>query len=341
MKKKISFLLILSLILSFTVACTNRQAEDSPIDDEERQVEENQVKVNVIGLKGPTGMGMAKIIEDNKEKDNYGFEIVNSVDEISPKLLTGQVDIAALPANLASIIYNKSDGQVVSLGINTLGVLYIVENGDSIRSIDDLKGSTVYSSGKGASPEFALNYILEGNGIDPLKDLNIEYKSEHTEVLTAILTNEGGVGLLPQPFVSVALAKDENLRIALDLNDQWDRVNEKTDNISSLLTGVIVARKEFIEEYPNEVEKFIEDYKKSVDFTNEYPEEAAKLIAKLDIVPESIALEAIPYSNITFIGGRDMEDKLSGYLEILYKANPKSVGGKMPSEDFYYIGEGH
>lgn len=341
MKKRRSFLLILSLVLSFTVACTNGQTKDKIIDDQARQIEENQVKINVIGLKGPTGMGMAKIIEDNKEKDNYKFEIVNSVDEISPKLLTGQGDIAALPANLASIIYNKSDGDLVSLGINTLGVLYIVENGSSIRSIDDLKGNTVYSSGKGASPEFALNYILEGNEIDPLKDLNIEYKSEHTEVLTSILTNEGGIGLLPQPFVSLALAKDENLRIALDLNDQWERVNEKSDSRSSLLTGVIVARKEFIEEYPNEVEKFIEDYKKSVEFTNQYPEEAAKLIAKLDIVPESIALEAIPYSNITFIGGRDMEDKLSGYLEVLYKANPKSVGGKMPGEDFYYIGEGY
>lgn len=332
MKKKLSTLLVvLFMVCSLVVGCSLKN------EGEEGNNEESVV-ANVVALKGPTGMGMVKMIDDENEDDaeNYTFSIVNSVDEITPKIVNKEIDIAAVPANLASVLYNNTNGEIVTLGINTLGVLYIVENGNSVNSIEDLKGKTIYTSGKGATPEYSLNYILEENGIDKTKDVTIEFKSEHTECLAALINDKNGIALLPQPFVTTALSKNENLRVALDLTKEWENINKDSDESSSLLTGVLVARKEFVEKYPNKVKGFLEEYKKSVDFTNTNIDEAAKLIDENGIVTEAVAKKAIPDCNITFISGNEMKEKLSGYLNVLYKANPKSIGGNMPGEDFYY-----
>ncbi|MDR1784307.1 MAG: ABC transporter substrate-binding protein, partial [Endomicrobium sp.] len=203
--------------------------------------------------------------------------------------------------------------------------------------IEDLRGKTIYSSGKGATPEYSLDYILKSNGIDPTKDVNIEYKSEHTECLAAVLNDENGIALLPQPFVTTALMKNKNLRVALDLTKEWEKINKNNDEKSSLVTGVLVARREFVDKYPEKVKNFLEEYKESVDFTNNNIEAAAKLIGENEIVKEEVAKKAIPECNITYIDNTEMQNKLSGYLKVLYDANPKSIGGKLPSEDFYYI----
>lgn len=303
------------------------------------QKKEEEVAVKITALKGPTGMGIAKMISDekNKEDKKYDINIANSIDEITPKLVNKEIDIAAVPSNLASILYNNNGGEIKTLAVNTLGVLYIVENGNTVNNLEDLKGKTIYSSGKGATPEYALNYVLKENGINPDKDLKIEYKSEHTECLSALLNDKNGIALLPQPFVTIALTKNENLRVALDLTKEWDALNKDKKDGSALITGVVVARKEFIDKYPQKVKNFLEEYKKSVDFTNNNIEEASKLIGENGIVQAEVAKMAIPKCNITFIDGKDMKDKLSGYLKVLYDANQKSVGGKMPSDDFYYI----
>lgn len=297
------------------------------------------VDVNVMALKGPTAMGMVKFMKDVDDKaiddNNYNFEIVSAIDEVTPALVKGEVDIAAVPANMASVLYNNQDKNIQVLAVNTLGVLYICETGDSVKTVKDLKGKTIYASGKGATPEYALNYILEGNGLVPGKDVKIEWKSEHSECVAAIAKDENAIAMLPQPFVSAAQVKNPKINVALDLTKEWDSLQEEKDD-STLITGVVVARKDFIEKNPEAVEAFLENYKKSVDYVNENTEDAAKLVGEYDIVPAKVAEKALPQCNIVLLTGDEMEDKLSGYLEILAKQNAKAVGGKVPEDDFYY-----
>ncbi len=294
--------------------------------------------VNVIALKGPTAMGLVGFMdgaEAGRITDHeYHFEIAAAADEVTPKLVQGQVDIAAVPANLASVLYNNTEGSVQVLAVNTLGVIYIVESGDTVSDISDLKGKTIYASGKGATPEYALNYILAQNGIDPEKDLTIEWKSEHAECLSALMAQENAIAMLPQPFVTTAQTKSDKIRVALDLTQEWDRLG--TD--SALLTGVVVARKEFVDANPAAVEAFMGHYAESVAFVNENVEDAAALIEKYDIVPAAVAKKAVPDCNIVFITGDEMKQKLSGYLRVLMQQNPKSVGGALPGDDFYVPG---
>lgn len=295
------------------------------------------VTVNIAALKGPTAMGMVSFMDKadsgSLTDNNYHFEIVAAVDEVTPKLVQGQVDIAAVPANLASVLYNNTEGKVEVLAVNTLGVIYIVESGDMVSDIGDLKGKTIYASGKGATPEYALNFILEQNGIDPEKDLTIEWKGEHAECLSALMAEENAIAMLPQPFVTTAQTKSDKIRVALDLTEEWDKLGVE----SSLLTGVVVARKEFVESNPAAVEAFMEHYGASVTFVNENVEDAAALIGKYDIVPAAVAVKAVPDCNIVFITGDEMKQKLSGYLAVLLEQNPKSVGGALPADDFYYV----
>lgn len=271
--------------------------------------------------------------EKGEIKDNdYQFEIVAAVDEVTPKLVQGKTDIAAVPANFASVLYNNTNAEVQVLAINTLGVIYIVESGDAISDVSDLKGRTIYASGKGATPEYALNYILTQNGIDPEKDVTIEWKSEHAECLSALMADENAIAMLPQPFVTTAQTKSEKIRVALDLTEEWDKLGSD----SGLLTGVVVARKEFVEQNPDAVQAFLEHYEVSVNYVNKNIKDAATLIEKYDIVPAPVAVKAIPNCNIVFITGVEMKQKLSGYLKVLSEQNPKAIGGSLPADDFYY-----
>ena len=327
MNKKLAVFLAALLVATGLTACGQKEEVSS----------EPAVTAKVAALKGPTSMGMVKMMADQKDakEKNYEFTIGSSPDEIAPKFLKGEFDIVALPSNLASILYNKSQGKVQVLAINTLGILYLMENGDSVKSIEDLKGKTVYSSGKGAVPEYAFNYILKANGLNPDTDLRVEYKSEHTEALAALLNDKSGLAVLPQPFATVASLKNKDLRTALDLSKEWDKASKNAK--STMITGVVVVNKDFAAKYPEKIKKFMADYKASIDYTNTNVDDAAKLIEENNIVPAAVAKKAIPQCNITYIDGSDMKDKLSGYLQVLFEANPKSIGGKMPADDFYYV----
>ena len=288
---------------------------------------------NVAALKGPTAMGMVKLMQDDAGA-NYNFEICASADEITPRLMQGEIDIAALPANLAAVLYNRSEGKIQALAVNTLGVLYIAERGDSVHAVSDLAGRTIYSAGKGSTPEFALNYILSANGLTPGEDVTIEYMSEATEVLAAMQASSGyPVAMLPQPYVTTAQMQMEGLKVALDMTEEWGKVSPD----SALVTGVVVARKEFVEQNEAAFNEFLEDYKASTEFVNANVDEAAALVAGYEIVPkEPIAQKALPECNITFISGADMKAKVSGYLKVLYDQNPEAVGGTLPDDAFYY-----
>ena len=299
--------------------------------------------VNVLALKGPTAMGMVSFMDQADQgeitEETYDFQIVASPDEVSPAIAQGTADIAAVPANLASVLYQKTNGGVQVLTINTLGVLYLVENGDQVQSVSDLKGKTIYASGKGATPEYALNYILKENGLTPGEDVQIEWKSEHAECVAALAEHEDAAALLPQPFVTTAQSKNDSLRVALDLTEEWDKIQKDNGGNSSLVTGVTVVRTEFAQEHPEIVEDFMERYQESVSYVNEHIEEAAKLIGDYDIVPEEIAKKALPECNIVYIDGAEMKEKLSGYLEVLEQENPQAVGGALPADEFYYDAE--
>lgn len=339
MKKLLSLLCVLSLSLSLLAGCTPT-AETESTPPASPDVSSQPVEMDITALKGPTAMGMVSFM---KEADsgtltdhNYTFHIVASADEASAALGKGTTDIAAVPANLASVLCNNTDGGVKVLAINTLGVLYIVENGTSIQSVADLKGKTIYASGKGTTPEYALHYILQQNGLDPSKDVTIEWKSEQAECLSALMASENGIAMLPQPFVTTAQSKSEDLRVALDLTEEWDKLQEGNDSPSALVTGVVVARTEFIEAHPEAVSDFLDHYQDSVSFVTSHVEEAASLVGEYDIVPAEVAQKALPACNITFLEGEAMKEKLSGYLSVLFAQNPQSVGGSLPDDDFYY-----
>ena len=298
------------------------------------------IDVNVMALKGPTAMGMVQLMNEadsgNITDNNYHFTITAATDEVSAALAQGTTDIAAVPANLASVLYNNTEGGVQVLAINTLGVLYIVESGDTVNSVEDLRGKTIYASGKGSTPEYALNYVLTQNGIDPSADVTIEWKSEQAECLSALMAEEKAIAMLPQPFVTTAQAQSENLRVALDLTEEWDALQADSDTPSTLVTGVVVARTEFVEEHPEAISNFLDYYQQSVEYVNANVEDAAQLVGQYDIVTAEVAQKAIPECNIVFIEGAEMKEKLSGYLSVLFEQNAQSVGGALPDDAFYF-----
>lgn len=292
----------------------------------------NEKPLKVMTLKGPTAMGMAAMMKE--EKSDREFEIVTSPDQIVPKIVKGEVDLCAVPANLASVIYKKTEGNVQVLNINTLGVLYIVERGENIKSLKDLEGKTIIASGKGASPEYVLKYLLKESGI-AMNKVNIEWKAEHSEVLPSLIKDKNAVALLPEPFVTVAKTKIKDLRSALDLTKEWEISQKDKENPSLPVMGVLIARKDVLKN-TKQISAFLDDYKASIESVNADPKKAAEIIASLKIVPKPVAEKAIPKCNIVFISGDEMKTKLSGYLKVLFDQNPKSVGGQLPGDDFYW-----
>lgn len=348
MKKTGALLLALSLMVSAFVGCASGQAEPQGQTETAAQTaQETQsetagepMDVNVVAMKGPTAMGMVQFMDEadkgNVTTNNYIFSIAASADEVTPMIAQGTADIAAVPANLASVLYNNTDGGVRVLAINTLGVLYIVETGDGIQSVADLEGKTIYASGKGSTPEYALNYVLKQNGLDPSSDVTIEWMSEQTECVAALANSEDAIAMLPQPFVTTAQSKNSDIRVALDLTEEWDALQENAQTPSTLCTGVVVARTEFVEEHPDVIRDFLDKYEASVAYVNENVDAAAALVGQYDIVTEEVAKTALPECHIVCITGDEMKEKLSGYLSVLAEENAQSVGGTLPADDFYY-----
>ena len=339
------FLSVLITAIGFTACATETEEAVSDIsqissifssEESEQSMTDEKVTVRLAGMKGPTSIGLVGILENDSNgmaNNEYEFTLAGAADEITPLLIQGKLDIAAVPANLASVLYNKTEGKVKLLAVNNLGVLYIVAKGEEIDSIDDLKGKTVYATGKGTTPEYSLRNVLSENGIDPDNDLTIEYKSEATEVVAAISNSENAIAMLPQPYVTVACNKVEGLKVVLDLNEEWGKVSD-----GSIVTGVIVVRDEFAKANPEAVKKFLDEYRESINAVNADAAEAAKLVVKHGIFDnEAVIAKAIPACNITYIAGNDLKEPVSAYLNVLFEQNAQSVGGKLPADDFYYV----
>lgn len=292
--------------------------------------------INIAVMTGPTAIGLVKVMDDNENgsaANNYNFQVYGEATEISTGLVKGELDVACVPCNLASVLYNKTDGGIVVAGINTLGVLYIVETGDSIHSVSDLAGKTIYTTGQGTTPEYTLRYILSGSGLNPDSDVTIEFKSEAAEVVSALTENPDAIAMLPQPYVTVAMNNNDKLHIALDVAEEWNKISDS----STVVTGVVVARKEWVDAHTDAFNAFLEEYPASAAYTNDNIASAAGLIEHFGIFKAAIAEKAIPYCNVTFISGDDMKSAISGYLTALYEQNPSAVGGSLPGDDFYYM----
>ena len=290
---------------------------------------QDDTEIRIAALKGPTGMGMVKLA-DKQNYPNYTVSIEASPDALNPRIISGEVDVAAVPVNLASVLYNKLDGDISVLAVSTLGVLYVVEAGSEVNSVADLAGKTVYATGQGATPEYILNYLLDKNGVAGSVEVN--YVGEHAALATMLADGSAEIGMLPEPNVTSTLAGKDNMHIALNLTEEWNKVCS-----TELVQGVVIVRKSFVNEHPEAIEQFLREYEKSSAFVNENIDEAAKLIVDVGILGNvEIAKKAIPNCNISFSKGEAMHKAVEGMLAVLFEANPKSIGGKLPDKDFYY-----
>lgn len=313
-----------------TYADSSEETTESETSAESETVT-TAAEYDIASLKGPTTMGMVKLMSDSEKGETfnkYNVTIRGAADEIVAGVVSGKTDIANVPANLAAVLYKKTEGNIGVCGVNTLGVLYVVTSGDEeISSVADLKGKTIYSTGKGTSPEYVLNHILRENGIDPQSDVTIEYKTEASECAAVMAESENAIAVLPQPYVTVAQNQNEHIKIALNLTEEWDKVSE-----SPLITGVTIAQWSKIEENPDAFTIFMDEYQASVDYVNANTDEAAALIGGYDIVPEPVAKKALPYCNITLLRNNDMTNAVNGYWKVLFEADPTSVGGEVPDD---------
>ncbi len=345
MKKCISVITVLVLVLTMFAAC-----QAAPVKEENTTEKTTEAaaktKVKLATLQGPTGMGMAYLLDDadsGKTLNDYEYTVCASPDEITGKIVSGGLDIAALPTNAAATLYNKSNGKIKLLALNTECVLYILEKGDSIKSIADLNGKTIYVSGQGSTPEYILNYVLEENGLEIGKDVKLDFTyATHNDLVAFAATGKADVVLLPEPAVTGLLAKNKDMRVALDINDVWeDTVDETEFADSEIAMGCVVVNTAFLEKNPEAVKNFLKEYEASIEKIEdeERLDESAKVIAKVGIVAaEGVAKNALPRCNITFETGAEMKSQIEGFYKVLFDANPSSVGGKMPDENLYYAG---
>lgn len=325
MKRRKSLWLVMIMLITLMIsACGTADSEPET--------------VRIGSLKGPTSIGLVSLMNDSANgatENNYEFTMETAADTLLGQLVQGELDIVLVPANVASVIYHKTEGGVSVIDINTLGVLYMVSADTSIQSMQDLAGKTIYLTGKGTTPDFVLQYLLEANGMTE-DDVTLEYKSEATEVATVLAEQPDAVGLLPQPFVTAATKQNESLSIVLDLTEEWQKVQGAGG--SSLVTGVTIVRNDFLEEHEEAVRAFLADHEASTVYANTEIAATAELVVAQGIIEKApIAEAAIPFCNIVYIDGEEMKTALSGYLEVLMEQNAEFIGGSLPEDEFYYV----
>lgn len=338
--KKIALICLAVLLMLSAFACTKNtqnteaaqptpeaKADDKPQTSEPSEPETFDEPINVAALAGPTGMGLAYMMKDMK--DTYNVELFTAPDQVTAKIINGEVDIAAVPINLASVLYNKTEGKVKVIAVNTLGVLYFLENGNTINSISDLAGKTVFATGQGSTPEYILNYLLDANGLTD--SVHVEYIADNAELIAGLVQGNVQVALLPEPHVSIATAQNAEIRVALKVNDLWKEKNE-----TQLVQGVYIVRADYLESHMEQVHAFLRDAEVSANKVLTEENAPAVVVEQGIIGKEPIAKKAIPNCNITLLKDEEMKSFVSAMLKVLFDANPKSVGGKLPDDAFYY-----
>lgn len=330
--------LMLALVLMFGLtACGGNDTASTDLTNSTNvsSVEEyTPVDMTVACMTGPTGIGMAKLMADSEAKataNRYTFTVASAATEINAKFIKGEINIASVPTNVAATLYNKTNGKVRMLAVNTYGVLSILEKGDSIKSITDLKGKTIYSTGKGQNPEFIFKHILKKNGLDPEKDVTINFVSSE-ELVAKLVSGEAEIGLAPEPAATTVMVKNQALKRALSINDEWAKVSD-----SQLMMGCVIALDSYVQANPKAVEKFLEEYSQSIEFAKTNIDEAAKHCATYKIAAsEAIAKKAIPTCNLCYVTANDMKQNVNAYYDVLFAGDPNSIGGAKPNDDLFY-----
>lgn len=314
--------LLAALLLAMGIAMVSCMAEETAV-------------VRVGGLKGPTGMALAHMMTEND--GSYAFTLAGAPEELTGQIIQGNVDMAAVPINLGAVLYNKTQGGVQGLSLITRGMLYVLEKGDSVQSVADLQGKTIVSAGQGATPEYVMQYILEKNGVEA----TLDFKSEHAEVTTLAVNGMADIVLVPEPHVTTLLMKDASYRVALDITEEFAKAaSENSYPEAQLSMSVVIVRTEFAKEHPELVEKFMADLQASIAFANENVEAAAQEIVDQGIIASAaVAQKALPSCKLVFVSGADMKAQAAPLYEILFAANPASVGGTLPGADFFYAAE--
>ena len=330
----VSLLLALTLALSLT-ACGG-QANSEP-EQPETQEELTAAEINLYVLSGPTGIGAMNLwaaSDAGETKNTYHITMPGANDEVVAALSNGEADIAAVATNLAATLYNKTDGGVTVLAVNTLGVLSLLSNGQEAATVSELKGKTIYAPGQGANPEYILRYVLTGNGLDPDKDVTLRFVGEGSELLTVWQSDPEAVILAPQPVATSILMQNENAKTLFDMTEEWDKI---AGGDSTLMMGCVIVRNEFLQANPGAVELFLQEYAASIEKAQSDVEGTAALCQQYGLIPKAaLAQKAIPSCGLTFVTGAEMKTGLSGYLQVMFDANPKSVGGTLPGDNFYY-----
>lgn len=353
MRKIISIVMALAMIVALFTACskggsdkTGGDTTKAPVSIASKDTGEKK-SIKIAGLQGPTGMGMAYLFSDAKAQktiNDYEYEVCASPDEVTGRIVSGDLDIAALPTNAAATLYNKSEGKITLLALNTKCVLYLLEKGNTIDDIEDLKGKTVYVSGQGSTPEYILEYLLEANGLKVGTDVKLDFTyATHNDLVGFAATGKADVVLLPEPAVTGLLSKNSGMRVALDIDDVWEDTVEGTEyEASSIAMGCVAVNTKFLKENPKMVSDFMREYEASVEKVeqDENIKQTGEVIKSAGILPSAeVAMKALPRCNITFETGAEMQEELEGFLKVLYDANPSSVGGKIPDGEFYYMGK--
>lgn len=324
MKRVLSVIIIMALIISFAGCKSNSSKSGNTY---------KATDMNIACLKGPTGIGMSKLMEDSankKTENNYTFTVAASADEISGKIVTGEINIASVPTNLAAKLYSKTNGKIQVLAVNTLGVLSIIENGNKIKTLKDLKGKTVYSIGQGSNPEYILRHILQKNKLE--NDVKIQFVASNDELIAALVSGKAEVAMVAEPAATTVLSKKDSLRRVLSVNDEWDKLSE-----GKLMMGCIVALSSYVNENRDAVNKFLSEYEASINFALSSPKEDSVFCEKYEIIPSAaIAEKAIPNCNLVFMSGKSIKKEIDGYFNALKEYSAESIGGKIPGEDFYY-----
>ena len=330
----VSLLLALTLALSLT-ACGG-QANSEP-EQPETQEELTAAEINLYVLSGPTGIGAMNLwaaADAGETKNTYHITMPGANDEVVAALSKGDADIAAVATNLAATLYNKTEGGVTVLAVNTLGVLSLLSNGQEAATVSELKGKTIYAPGQGANPEYILRYVLTGNGLDPDKDVTLQFVGEGSELLTVWQSDPEAIILAPQPVATSILMQNENARTLFDMTEEWDKI---AGGDSTLMMGCVIVRNEFLQANPGAVELFLQEYAASIEKAQFDVEGTAALCEQYGLIPKAaLAQKAIPSCGLTFVTGAEMKTGLSGYLQVMFDANPKSVGGALPGDGFYY-----
>ena len=331
-KSLFSLLLALTLALSLTACGTQANTEPEQPDDTPALAE-----VNLYVLSGPTGIGAMNLwaaADAGETQNTYHITMPGANDEVVAAISNGDADIAAVATNLAATLYNKTSGGVTVLAVNTLGVLFLLGNGQEVATIADLAGKTIYAPGQGANPEYILRYVLTGNGLDPDKDVTIQFVGEGSELLTVWQTDPEAIIMAPQPVATSILMQNENAVTLFNMTDEWDKVS---GDDSTLMMGCVIVRNEFLQENPGAVELFLQECAASIEKAQSDVEGTAALCEQYGLIPKAaLAKAAIPSCGLTFVTGAEMKSALSGYLQVMFDADPKSVGGAMPGDDFYY-----